>query len=194
MKNTKLLLIAILCSIFATSQNNPIQHDAEYYVIEAQNGEKWAADDQKIDQKLEEIRKKNDNKPPNIVYILLDDVGFGEIGKPDLDVIRGYSTPRISKLAKEGMSLQRMYTEPSCTPTRVAMITGRLPTRTGIVEAKAVVCGEGLPAEEVTIAEVLRGAGYNTSHIGKWHMGDIEQAYANKQGFMHAEFPIHQQA
>ena len=194
-KKTIIILFGFsLISNATLKAQDKIIHDAEYYVIEAQNGEKWAADDKKIDQKLEEIRKKNDNKPPNIVYILLDDVGFGELGKPDLDVIRGYSTPHISAFAKEGMSLQRMYTEPSCTPTRVAMITGRLPTRTGIVEAKVVVSGEGLPAEEVTIAEVLRDAGYNTSHIGKWHLGDIEQCFAHKQGFMHAEFPVHQQA
>lgn len=185
--------LILLLSLSANAQK-PIIHDAEYYVIEAQNGEKWSADDATIDAKLKEIRKKNGNQRPNIVYVLLDDVGFGELGKPALAVTRGYKTPNISSFAKEGMSLQRMYTEPSCTPTRVAMMTGRLPTRTGMVEAKTTLAGEGLPAEEVTIAEVLRDAGYNTSHIGKWHMGDIEQAYANKQGFMHAEFPIHQQA
>ena len=194
MKNSLLLLVLFCFNTLFVNAQEAIQHDAEYYIIEAQNGEKWAEDDKKIDKKLKEIRKKNGNQPPNIIYILLDDIGFGEIGKPDLDVIRGYSTPHISSLAKEGMSLQRMYTEPSCTPTRIAMMTGRIPTRTGIVEAKVVVSGEGLPAEEVTIAEVLRDAGYNTSHIGKWHMGDIEQCFANKQGFMHAEFPVHQQA
>jgi arylsulfatase len=86
-----------------------------------------------------------------------------------------------------------MYSEPSCTPTRVASMTGRLPVRTGVVEAKATLAGDGLPAEEVTIAEVLRDAGYATSHVGKWHMGDIAQAYADNQGFQFAEFPIHQQ-
>ena len=86
-----------------------------------------------------------------------------------------------------------MYTEPSCTPTRVSMMTGRLPVRTGTTEAKATIAGDGLAAEEVTLAEILRDTGYFTSHVGKWHMGDIEQAYATNQGFMHAEFPIHQQ-
>ena len=193
--NKILTLLVLFCvNSFMLHAQDAIIHDAEYYVIEAQNGEKWAADDKTIDAKLKEIRKKNGNQRPNIIYILLDDVGFGELGKPALAVTRGYKTPQISSFANEGMSLQRMYTEPSCTPTRVSMMTGRLPTRTGMVEAKATVSGEGLPAEEVTIAEVLRDAGYNTSHIGKWHMGDIEQAYANKQGFMYAEFPIHQQA
>jgi len=171
-----------------------IQHDAEYAILKAQNSEAWAADDQAIDKKLAEIRKKNGGKPPNIIYILLDDVGFGEIGMDELSVIRGYKTPVISTFAKEGLSLQRAYSEPSCTPTRVAMMTGRYPTRTGLTEAKTTLSGEGLSGDEITIAEVLRDAGYNTSHVGKWHMGEIEQAYASNQGFMHAEFPIHQQA
>jgi arylsulfatase len=73
------------------------------------------------------------------------------------------------------------------------MMTGRYPVRTGLVDAKATLAGEGLAAEEVTLAEILKEAGYYTSHVGKWHMGDIEEAYAHKQGFMNAEFPIHQQ-
>ena len=177
-------------SLFA---QDPIIHDAEYKILEAQNGKQWKEDDKAIDQKLADYRKKHGGKAPNIIYILLDDVGFGEIGMDNLSVIRGYKTPNMSKLAKEGMSLNRMYSEPSCTPTRVAMMTGRLPIRTGVTEAKTTISGDGLPKEEVTIAEVLRDSGYYTSHVGKWHMGDIEEAYASNQGFMHAEFPIHQQ-
>ncbi len=187
------LLAVFLLNGVASAEKDKIIHDAEYAIIEAQNGEQWAQDDKVIDAKLAELRKKNGGKPPNIVYILLDDVGFGEIGMDELSVIRGYKTPQMSKLAKEGISLQRMYTEPSCTPTRVAMMTGRYPTRTGTSEAKATLAGDGLNAKEITIAEVLRDAGYYTSHVGKWHMGDINQAWAHNQGFMHAEFPIHQQ-
>jgi arylsulfatase len=98
-----------------------IIHDAEHYILLQQHGQTWATEDKQIDARLAELRRKNGGKPPNFVYILLDDLGFGEIGMPNLDVIRGYSTPRISKLADEGLSLMRMYTEPSCTPTRVAM-------------------------------------------------------------------------
>lgn len=192
----KTVLSALTVGLFLTVANvysQDIIHDAEYAIIKAQNGEQWIKDDQAIDSMLADIREKNAGKPPNIVYILLDDVGFGEIGMDNLSVIRGYKTPNMSSLADEGLSLNRMYTEPSCAPTRVAMMTGRYPTRTGLTEAKATLAGDGLAAEEVTLAEVLRDAGYYTSHVGKWHLGDIEQAYASNQGFMHAEFPIHQQ-
>lgn len=87
----------------------------------------------------------------------------------------------------------RMYTEPSCTPTRTAFMTGRHPVRTGLEEVKVALVGEGLSAYEVTIAEVLNKAGYNTSHVGKWHLGDIEQSYPHNQGFDRAFFPLHQQ-
>lgn len=116
----------------ASAQQGPINHDAENLMIAAQHRDKWVKQDADINALLAGIREKNGGKPPNIVYILLDDLGFGEIGMPNLDVVRGYSTPNISKFADEGLSLMRMYTEPSCTPTRVAMMTGRHPLPYGI--------------------------------------------------------------
>jgi arylsulfatase len=175
-------------------QTKDIVHDAEFYILEAQNGERWVSDDREIAQILESTRSRNGGNPPNIVYILLDDVGFGEIGTPGLAVSRGYSTPYIDRIAREGMSLDRMYTEPTCTPTRVAFMTGRHPVRTGTTEAKVTLAGDGLAGREVTLAEVLSEAGYNTSHVGKWHLGDIAEAFPNNQGFDHSEFPVHQQA
>lgn len=189
-----LAITATVVPLHAVAQDTPIVRDAEYRILERQHGESWALEDIEIDAKLAELRENNNGKPPNILYILLDDVGFGEFGMPDLDVIRGYSTPNISSFAEEGLSMMRMYTEPSCTPTRVAMLTGRHPVRTGFDEAKAVPEGEGLAANEVTLAEVLSENGYATAHIGKWHMGDIEESYAINQGFDYAEHPIHQQA
>jgi len=81
------------------------------------------------------------------------------MGNRAMNYVTGIKTPNINKLAGEGMSLMRMYTEPSCTPTRAAMLTGRHPVRIGLKELKDALIGEGLPASEVTIAEVLSEAG-----------------------------------
>ena len=177
----------------ATAATDKIIHDAEYYIIEAQHGEEWAADDKIVDKKLAEFTKKNGGKPPNILYILIDDIGFGDLGNPELNAIRGYKTPNINKIADEGMRFARMYTEPSCTPTRVAFMTGRQPYRYGMGETAVDISGFGLPDKEVTIAEILSEQGYNTVHIGKWHMGDIMESWPTHQGFDFAAFPIHQQ-
>jgi arylsulfatase len=168
-------------------------HDSEYYILQAQNGEKWAADDREVDKKLAEFKKNNGGKPPNILYILVDDIGFGDLGIPELNAIRGYKTPVLNKFADEGMRFARMYTEPSCTPTRVAFMTGRQPFRNGMADTKVDIDGSGLATKEVTLAEVLSESGYNTVHIGKWHMGDIMESWPNHQGFDFASFPIHQQ-
>jgi arylsulfatase len=180
---------------WALANQGAIQHDAEHYILLKQHGEKWAAEDKRIDARLAELRKKNGGKPPNIVYILIDDVGFGEFGIPELNYVRGYKTPHLNKLAKQGLSMTRMYSEPSCTPTRTAFLTGRLPVRSHMLEPKIVPPeGTGLNKDEVTIAEVLSKAGYNTAHVGKWHQGDIEQAFPHNQGFDVASFPLHNQA
>ena len=188
--------LAFAVSVFSTFSAlaaDKIKHDAEFYILEAQNGERWAADDERLDAKLAEFRRTNGNKPPNILYILIDDIGFGDLGSDTLNSIRGYSTPSINKLAGEGMRLSRMYTEPSCTPTRVAFMTGRQPYRNGMGNTSVDISGFGLADKEVTLAEVLSASGYNTSHVGKWHMGDIKEAWPNFQGFDYAVFPIHQQ-
>ena len=194
MKNRLLVLASIalaICSGQALAKG--IVQDAEYYILEAQNGEQWARDDKTVDQKLAEFRQRNGGKPPNILYILIDDIGFGDLGIPELNAVRGYSTPNINKLADESMRFVRMYTEPSCTPTRVAFMTGRQPNRNGMGDTAVDIAGFGLAGKEVTLAEVLSESGYNTVHIGKWHMGDIMEAWPNHQGFDFASFPIHQQ-
>lgn len=185
--------LSLSCSPPDVSAGKDIIHDGEFNFLKAQYGEKWADEDKEIDAKLAEIRKKNGGKRPNILYILIDDVSFGQMGNPAMNYVTGISTPNINDFADEGMSLMRMYTEPSCTPTRAAMLTGRYAVRSGIKEVKVALVGEGLPAEEVTIAEILSEAGYNTVHIGKWHQGDIEQAFPHNQGFDFAAFPAHQQ-
>ena len=190
-KTAVVALLALVAAGVASAQD--IVHDAEYYILEAQNGEQWARDDEAIDKKLADLREKNGGKPPNVLYILVDDIGFGDMGIPELNAVRGYKTPNINKLATESMRFVRMYTEPSCTPTRVAFMTGRQPHRNGMGETAVDISGFGLADKEVTLAEVLSDAGYNTVHIGKWHMGDIMEAWPTHQGFDFAAFPIHQQ-
>ena len=191
-------LAATLCATIGQSGDaraQAIQHDAEHYVLQRQHGEKWAAADKKVDKILADVRKKNGGKRPNIIYILVDDMGFGEFGIPELNMVRGYRTPNINKLAAGGLSFARMYTEPSCTPTRAAFLTGRLPVRSQMFDTKIVPPeNTGLHGDEVTIAEILSKAGYNTVHIGKWHQGDIEQSAPHNQGFDVANYPLHNQA
>ncbi len=186
-------ILSVSLFVATAHAQSEIVHDAEYYILEAQNGEKWAAEDKQIDDKLAAFREQNGGKPPNIFYILIDDIGFGDLGSKTLNSIRGYTTPSINKIAREGMRLARMYTEPSCTPTRVAFMTGRHPFRNGMGNTSVDISGFGLAGKEVTLAEVLSEAGYNTSHVGKWHMGDIKEAWPTEQGFDFAAFPIHQQ-
>ena len=188
-----LIACSVTFALFAGISQAQIAHDAEFYILQQQNGERWQAEDKVIDEKLAEFRGKNGGKAPNIFYILIDDIGFGDLGSKTLNSIRGYKTPSINKIAREGMRLSRMYTEPSCTPTRVAFMTGRQPHRNGMGSTSVDISGFGLAGKEVTLAEVLSESGYNTSHVGKWHMGDIREAWPNFQGFDYAAFPIHQQ-
>jgi arylsulfatase A-like enzyme len=194
MKKQIYFLASVAIAIWSSSAlADEIIRDGEFSFIKAQYAEAWEEEDEQIDEKLAELRGNNGGERPNILFVLIDDVSFGQMGKPALSDVMGIQTPRISEFAKQGISLNRMYTEPSCTPTRAAALTGRHPVRTGIKEVKVALVGEGLGANEVTIAEVLSEAGYNTAHVGKWHQGDIEEAYPHNQGFDYAAFPLHQQ-
>jgi len=184
--------MALSSGLGLAKKNGKIIHDAEYYILEAQNGEKWAAEDKKIDKKLAELKKKH-GQPPNIVYILWDDQQVGAVGNEMIQKNLGYSTPNMNKMAAEGINFTRMYSEPSCTPTRVAFLTGRLPVRNGMAVVGMPHEFGGLSAEEVTIAEVLSKEGYATAHFGKGHLGDIEESYLHNQGFDEALFtPMNQ--
>ncbi|OEU68344.1 MAG: hypothetical protein BA867_13440 [Desulfobacterales bacterium S5133MH16] len=159
-----------------------IIHDAEYYVLEAQHGKKWAAEDKELDKKLAKMRKKH-GTPPNIIHIMWDDTAVGEVGVPQIQKARGWETPNINKFSAEGIYFARMYTEPSCTPSRAAVMTGRHAVRNGMYNVGFPYEYGGLAADEVTMGEVLSKAGYATAFYGKSHMGDVESSYLNKQGF-----------
>ncbi|WP_171229429.1 sulfatase-like hydrolase/transferase [Ruegeria sp. HKCCA4008] len=187
------LLGSLAISAPAHAQDAPIAHDSEFYILQAQNKDAWEQDDSAVDQALAAFRDENGGNPPNIISILVDDIGFGDMGIPELNAVRGISTPNINDFSDEAMRMVRMYTEPSCTPTRVAQTTGRLPVRIGMGDTTVDIAGFGLPGEEVTLAEVLKAEGYATSHVGKWHMGDIAESWAMNQGFDYAQHAVHQQ-
>ena len=193
MKSIMSVTLVALMLVTSQASAKDLIHDADYYVLEAQHGEQWAKDDEAVEKKLAAFRKTNGGKSPNILYILVDDIGYGDMGIPELNSVRGYKTPHINALSDQSMRFTRMYTEPSCTPTRVAFMTGRQPHRNGMGDTAVDIAGFGLNKDEVTIAEVLSESGYNTVHIGKWHMGDIMESWPNHQGFDYASFPIHQQ-
>jgi len=167
-------------------------HDAEQQFLEEQFGEQWATQDVEVQMVLDEMYAKY-GKRPNIVHIMWDDTSFGEVGIPVFNKIRGFDTPRLNKMGAEGMTFTRMYTEPSCTPTRAAALTGRLAVRSGMHTVSFPPEGAGLPGEEVTIAEVLSEAGYSTAFYAKAHQGDIEESYMHNQGFDEAQFSLYNQ-
>ena len=119
---------------------------------------------------------------PNIVFMLADNVGFGVpsvYNGGTLDT----PTPRIDKLAAEGTRLTNFNVENQCTPSRAALMTGRLPIRSGIGKAIAAGAPGGLHPWEITLAEMLGGAGYRTAMFGKWHLGAREGRLPTDQGF-----------
>ena len=188
MSRCKLLLpfagiaILLLVTWAATVQAKEIVHDAEYYVLEAQYEEKWAAEDKALDAKLAELKAKY-GTPPNIIHIMWDDTPVGEVGIPQIQKMRGWETPNINKFSSEGIFFTRMYTEPSCTPSRAAVMTGRHAVRNGMYNVGFPYEYGGLAAEEVTMAEVLGQAGYATAFYGKSHLGDVESSYLTNQGY-----------
>ena len=142
-------LLAVNQTAFAQADKPKIVHDSEYYILEAQHGEQWAAEDRDLDQKLAELRQKY-GAPPNIIHIMFDDTPVGEVGIPFIQKQRGWETPNINRLADEGINFTRMYSEPSCTPSRAALMTGREPVRNGMYNVSfPYECG-GLAASEVT--------------------------------------------
>ena len=182
-------LAVILFAGNALADNTPANliQDAEYYVLEAQHGEKWAAEDKELDKKLSALQKKY-GRPPNIIHIMWDDTAFGDVGIPAIQKVRGLKTPRLNTMAEEGILFTRMYTEVGCTPSRAASATGRLAVRSGMYNIGMLLEMHGMRGEEVTIAEVLSKAGYATAFHGKWHLGDIEESYPHNQGFDEAFF------
>jgi arylsulfatase len=120
---------------------------------------------------------------PNILFILADNTGYGDLGVYGGGELRGAPTPRIDRLAAEGLRLTQFLVEPACTPSRAALMTARYSIRSGLslvaVEGTAI----SLPATEITMAEMLRDAGYATAIFGKWHLGAQPYSQPQNKGF-----------
>ncbi len=122
---------------------------------------------------------------PNIVIIYADDLGYGDLGSYGHPTIR---TPNLDRMADEGSRWTSFYSAaPVCTPSRAALLTGRHPLRSGTMAARPRVFAErslqGLPDDEITIAEMLKTKGYATGMVGKWHLGHMPGYLPTRQGF-----------
>ena len=122
-------------------------------------------------------------KKPNIVLVFLDNFGWGEPGFNGGGIIRGAATPRLDKLADEGLRLTNFNVESQCTPSRAAIMTGRYAIRSGCGKAPQGGGVYGLVQWEVTMAEMLSDAGYATGMFGKWHLGRTPGRFPTDQGF-----------
>ncbi|MFQ5799591.1 MAG: sulfatase, partial [Bacteroidota bacterium] len=120
-------------------------------------------------------------RPPNIIFIFTDDMGYGDIGCYGHPTI---ATPNLDRMATEGMKLTQFHVASSvCTPSRAGLLTGRLPIRSGLTRVLIPQSTGGIPDEEITIAELLKGAGYATACIGKWHLGSKPKYLPLNHGF-----------
>ncbi|WP_096787748.1 arylsulfatase [Rhodobacter sp. CZR27] len=125
---------------------------------------------------------------PHIVYILADDLGHADVGFLGSDIL----TPNLDRLAADGARLRQFYTQPLCTPTRAALMTGRYPMRyglqTGVIPSGA---SYGLDTAEVLLPQVLKQAGYRTALVGKWHLGHADRKFWPRQrGFDYFYGPL----
>jgi arylsulfatase A-like enzyme len=131
------------------------------------------------------IEAAEKDRLPNVVIVFADDLGYGDLGCFGHPTIR---TPNLDRMAAEGMRFTQFYSAACvCTPSRAALMTGRLPVRNGMCSDRRRVLfpdsGGGIPAEEITLAEALKTAGYATACVGKWHLGHLPQFLPTSNGF-----------
>jgi arylsulfatase A-like enzyme len=122
-------------------------------------------------------------RKPNIVIILSDDVGWGDLGSYGGGAMRGGPTPNLDRMAAEGMRFVNYYGQASCTAGRASFITSRVPIRTSLSSVLVPGDPNGLTAQTPTVAEAMKKAGYSTAMLGKWHLGDKPENFPTAHGF-----------
>ncbi len=125
--------------------------------------------------------QENDKSLPNIIHIFTDDLGYGDLacfGAEDIE------TPNIDRMAQDGIRFTEFYSaSPVCSPSRAALLTGRLPQRFGVHDVFWPSSFTGMPTDEITIAQLLKQKGYATGIVGKWHLGHMPQYLPLQRGF-----------
>jgi len=129
---------------------------------------------------LADIARSESKRPPNLVVILVDDLGYQDLGCFGSPLI---STPRIDRMAAEGTKFTSFYAQPVCTPSRAALLTGCYPMRVGLPQVLGANAKIGISDSEVTLAQLLKSCGYATACVGKWHLGHHAQFLPTKHGF-----------
>jgi arylsulfatase len=120
---------------------------------------------------------------PNVVLMLADNLGYGDLSSYNGGIRGGMRTPNIDRLASEGVRLTQFLVEPGCTPSRSALQTGRYSIRSGLSLIIAPGAAGGLQEDEFTLGEMFKSVGYNTSYIGKWHLGPQPYSQPQNQGY-----------
>ncbi len=130
-----------------------------------------------------------DKKPPNILFLMADDTGWNDVGYNGSEI----RTPHIDGIARDGVRLDQYYVYPTCSPSRVALLSGRPPSRWGILGPIAGKSTQALPPDTTTLADVLSEGGYQTAITGKWHLGLLKEfgpwnyGFESTYGYLHGQ-------
>lgn len=183
-----LLISTALCVTYASAQSaGPAKDPFDEAVRIAEHLEPAIPRPQQertASEKLAALRAKT-GRPPNILIFVVDDMGWGDVGVYGGGVAVGAPTPNIDRLAREGLRLTSFYAQSLCTPSRAALMTGRMPPRSGLT--RPLLTGENPKvnpwADEDTAAKLLSAAGYRTAIAGKWHLGEMEGTHPHQVGY-----------